>query len=521
MAQAVDEARVLESEVFRSKYRRIKSIGRGSFGEAVLVRSKTDGKRYVAKAIDSSSMTPKEKRDVQNEIRILSAVDHPNIIRYHEHFEDGCLIFIIMEYADGGDLNSRIKEAKKQDPQQPFDPSLAMFWFLQICMALKYLHDNHILHRDIKTANVFLTSKNVVKLGDFGISTVLQNTMACAKTVCGTPYYFSPELCQSKPYNNKSDVWALGVVFYETLTLHRPFNGKTLKDLLKKILVGQYDPIPPTVPVEMRSLCASVLQVNYMQRPSINRILESSYVQSTLRGFSEDLARQVERDKMEFEAKQRSAQEKQERQAQERQAQQPQERQAQQPQPVAERPPEPAKPQMSEREQMALLRDMDRSKMKAMLAKQAAQEESAPPATSSPTADSSSHPDVDDDGDYIAQKNAIVKQTNDIVGKSNLGGHPEEFGDGPADSPPQVETITLPNGQSVMAKDARKHLEKEMGADLLNRAVEMYNAGAISGLTNSEVQHELNELVGPKLAHNSNAITKLAVWEGKQKVLNA
>lgn len=515
MAQVADESRALESEVFRSKYRRIKSIGRGSFGEAVLVRSKADGKRYVAKAIDSTSMTSKEKRDVQNEIRILSAVDHPNIIRYHEHFEDGCLIFIIMEYADGGDLNSRIKEAKKQDPPQPFDPNLAMFWFLQICMALKYLHDNHILHRDLKTANVFLTSKNVVKLGDFGISTILQNTMACAKTVCGTPYYFSPELCQSKPYNNKSDVWALGVVFYETLTLRRPFNAKTLKDLLKKILIGQYDPIPSTVPVEMRSLCASLLQVNYMQRPSINRILESSYVQSTLRGFSEDLARQVERDKMEFEAKQRSEQERQ--QAQPAQRQQP----PPPPEPVVERPPAPAKPQLSEREQMALLRDMDRGKMKAMLAQQAAEEKAALATATAPTVDSASHPDVDDDGDYIAQKKAIVKQTEDIVGKSNLGGHPEEFGDGPADSPPQVETITLSNGQTVLARDARSHLEKEMGADLVDRAVEMYNAGAMSGLTNLELQHELNQLVGPMFAHNSNAITKLAVWEGKQKVINA
>ncbi|KAK7200236.1 serine/threonine-protein kinase [Novymonas esmeraldas] len=508
MAQVADESRALESEVFRSKYRRIKSIGKGSFGEAVLVRSKSDGKRYVAKAIDSTSMTSKERRDVQNEIRILAAVDHPNIIRYHEHFEDGSLIFIIMEYADGGDLNSRIKDAKKQDPPQPFDPNLAMFWFLQICMALKYLHDNHILHRDLKTANIFLTSKNVVKLGDFGISTILQNTMACAKTVCGTPYYFSPELCQSKPYNNKSDVWALGVVFYETLTLHRPFNAKTLKDLLKKILAGHYDPIPATIPVEMRSLCASLLQVNYLQRPSINRILESSYVQSTLRGFSEDLARQVEKDRTEFEAKQHSEREK----------------QAQQPQPPkeapeAKRPQEPAKPQLSEREQMAMLRGMDREKMKAMLAKQAAEEKSAPPAAAAP--EQSSHPDVDDDGDYIAQKKAMVQQTNAIVGKSNLGGHPEEFGDGPADSAPQAETITLANGHTVLAADARGELEKEMGVALLDRAVEMYNSGMMSGLTNSEMQHELNELVGPKFAHNSNAITKLAVWEGKQKVIDA
>ncbi|CAJ1031147.1 putative Protein kinase domain/Protein tyrosine kinase [Leishmania shawi] len=506
MAQVADVSRALENELFRSKYRRIKLIGKGSFGEAVLVRSKSDGKRYVAKAIDSASMTSKERRDVQNEIRILAAVDHPNIIRYHEHFEDDSLIFIIMEYADGGDLSSRIKEAKNQDVPQPFDPNLAMFWFLQICMALKYLHDNHILHRDLKTANIFLTSKNVVKLGDFGISTVLQNTMACAKTVCGTPYYFSPELCQSKPYNNKSDVWALGVVFYETLTLHRPFNAKTLKDLLKKILAGCYDPIPTTIPVEMRSLCASLLQVNYMQRPSINRILESSYVQGTLRSFSDDLARQVEKDRNEFEAKQLSERE--------NPAHPPQPKEG-----ATKVTQAPAKPQLSEREQMAMLRGMDREKMKAMLAKQAAEEKSMPITTAAP--EEVCHSDVDDDGDYIEQKRAIVKQSKDIVGKSNLGGHPEEFGDGPIGSAPQMETITMSNGQTVLASGARCHLEKEMGTELLDRAVEIYNTGMMNGLSNAEMQRELNELVGVKFAHHSNAITKLAVWEGKQKVIGA
>ncbi|ORC93431.1 putative serine/threonine protein kinase, putative,protein kinase [Trypanosoma theileri] len=501
MAQVADESKAMASEVFLSKYRKIKSIGKGSFGEAVLVRSKADGKRYVVKAIESASMTAKEKRDVQNEIRILSAVNHPNIIRYHEHFEDGTLIFIIMEYADGGDLNSRIKEAKKQDPPKPFDPKLAMFWFLQICMALKYLHDNHILHRDLKTANIFLTSRNVVKLGDFGISTVLQNTLACAKTVCGTPYYFSPELCQNRPYNNKSDVWALGVVLYEMLTLQRPFNAKSLKELLKKILVGQYDPIPSTVPAEMRGLCAALLQVNPVQRPSINRILESAFVQESLKSFSADLEKQAEKERAEFEAKRppppKST-----------------------PVRTQEKPKEvPQPPPMSEREQMAMLRGMKRETMKAMLAQQAAATPPTQEEPATPAQDDSGHPDVDDDGDYIEQKQAIVQQTKGIVGNTNLGGHPEEFGDGPSTGTPQVDMITLSNGVSVPASDVRKILEEQMGVDLLNKAVELYNMRMMSsGLSNAEIQRELNELLGPKHAHHSNAITKLCVYEGKEKL---
>ena len=499
MATAADESKALESEVFKSKYRKIKLIGKGSFGEAVLVRSKADGKRYVAKAIESAAMTPKEKRDVQNEIKILAAVNHPNIIKYHEHFEDGTLIFIVMEYADGGDLSSRIKERKKQEPVTPFDPQLCIFWFLQIAMALKYLHDKHVLHRDLKTANVFLTSKNVVKLGDFGISTVLQNTMACAKTVCGTPYYFSPELCQSKPYNNKSDVWALGVVFYETLTLQRPFNAKSLKELLKKILVGSYEPVPTSVPVEVRSLCASLLQVNPVQRPSVNRVLESAFVQESLKGFSNELQEQTARDKVEWEEKKKTM------------PAQPTGQPA--PAPAAQ----PAQPQISEKEQLAKMRGMNRGDMKAMLSQPNPELEAelAAQAKGGPKREESQYPEIDEDGSHIDQKNAMLQQAEAYVGKDRLGGHEEEFGDAPNEA--QTEVITLANGQQVPANEVRKLLEAEMGAPLLNKAVD-YVSDLLASPTapsNAEIQRELNQLVGLRFAHNSNAIAKLAVWEGK------
>lgn len=501
MSQVATESAAMSSEIFLTKYRKVKSIGKGSFGEAVLVRSKLDGKRYVVKAIDSSSMTAKEKRDVQTEIRILAAVNHPNIIRYHEHFEDGSLIFIIMEFADGGDLNSRIKEAKKQEPVRPFDPKLAMFWFLQICMALKYLHDNHILHRDLKTANIFLTSKNVVKLGDFGISTVLQNTLAYARTVCGTPYYFSPELCRSLPYNNKSDVWSLGVIFYEMLTLQRPFNARSLRELLKKILSGQFDPIPTSVPEKMRQLCKELLQINPAQRPSVNKILENTFVQESLQGLSVDLEQQAEKERMEFEAKQQPSP------------------------PKKTPPPTPNRPKgtvvppaMSEREQMAVLRGMSRENMRAMLAKEAAMavEEGQPPGPSTEQ-ETDGHPDVDDDGEHIEQKKAIVKHSKEIVGKKKLGGHPEEFGDKISPGASHADIITLYNGESMPASDVRKFLEKQLGTDLLNSAMMLCNQRMVANsYSNADIQRELNELVGATHAHHSNAIAKLCVYESKE-----
>jgi tRNA A-37 threonylcarbamoyl transferase component Bud32 len=517
MAAPAEENKALESEIFKSKYRRIKTVGKGSFGEAVLVRSRADNKRYIAKTIETASMNPKEKRDLQGEIRILAAVNHPNIIRYHEHFEDGTIMFIVMEYADGGDLNQRIKDRKKKEPIEPFDPKLCMFWFLQIAMALKFLHDKRILHRDLKTANVFLTSKNVVKLGDFGISTVLQNTMACAKTVCGTPYYFSPEICQSKPYNNKSDVWALGVCFYEMLTLNRPFNARSLKELLKKILVGQYEPIPQSVPGELRALCQSLLQISPSQRPSINRLLEQPFVQTSLRNFSEELEAQTAKERAEYEERKRQAKTA------------PATDAPPAAEPAAEAAAAPPSAQ-AQREAMAAMRNMGRGQLQAMMKQPNAEVEAeieaqkAQPgsAGSKPaggaggaSADDAS-PDVEEDHDNVKQKQAMQSAAAAMVGKSV--GVDEEFGDD-ANAIPDAksELIPLANGATVPASDVRKYLEGEIGAANLAKVMEYVNdlLSSPSAPSNASIQRELNAMLGPQHAVHSNAITRLAVWEGK------
>ena len=116
-----------------------------------------------------------------------------------------------------GDLAHHIKRNKQKGEQ--FSEEEIFNWFIQICMALEYVHSKKIIHRDIKTQNAFLTGNKTIKLGDFGISKVLESTNAAAMTVIGTPYYMPPENCQSEPYTSKSDVWALGIILYELCTL--------------------------------------------------------------------------------------------------------------------------------------------------------------------------------------------------------------------------------------------------------------------------------------------------------------
>ncbi len=513
-------SKALESDAFKAKYRFIKVIGKGSFGEAVLARSKQDNKRYVVKTIESATMSQKEKNDIQKEISILSGLNHPNIVRFKEHFEEGTMIFISMEYADGGDLNQRIKDRKKVPEgtnPEPFEPKLVMFWFLQIAMALKFLHDKHILHRDLKTANVFLTSKNVVKLGDFGISTVLQNTVACAKTVCGTPYYFSPELCQSKPYGNKSDVWAMGVMFYEMLTLNRPFNAKNLRELLKKVVAGQYDPVPESVPLEMRQLSAALLNLNPSLRPSVNRVLEMPYIQAQLKIFSEEMQKQTLRDREEYERKKAAA-------------------------PPTTKPGEggattvatPTPTPAGANQKMPDLRALGSKDLRAMMAQQegaikaemAAQQEQKknPSAIGGGGAFEVDLASAEDDGDLVEQKERLVSGARATVladPKARLGGHDDEFGDAEnanGAGAAAVETITLASGKSVPAKDARAALEADLGPALLNSALNFVNelVAQPNSPSNQQIQRELNSLLGAKLSAHSGAITRLAVWEGKQ-----
>ncbi|RQM19737.1 hypothetical protein B5M09_012641 [Aphanomyces astaci] len=218
-----------------NKYLEERCIGRGSYGCAYLVTEITSGHKYVVKKIPIELMTDKESKQAFAEVELLSKLRHSFVVQYKENFVEGTVLHIVMEYCDGGDLTARIK-ALKADDGALFPPTLVLDWFVQMALAIKYLHQRHILHRDLKTSNIFLTRQNIVKLGDFGIARTLDSTMDHAKTVVGTPYYMSPEVCESKPYSYASDIWALGCVLYEVCTLKHAFDAPNILMLIVKII---------------------------------------------------------------------------------------------------------------------------------------------------------------------------------------------------------------------------------------------------------------------------------------------
>ena len=138
---------------------------------------------------------------------------------------------------------------------------------------MKHIHDRKIIHRDLKGANVFLTKKGIVKIGDFGIAKVLFQTMQKARTMVGTPYYLSPEIVQSKPYDKKTDIWSMGVMLYELCSLKPPFDAPSIHMLSMKIVRGIYSPLPSCFSADIKNLVKQMLELRPEMRPDVNRIL--------------------------------------------------------------------------------------------------------------------------------------------------------------------------------------------------------------------------------------------------------
>lgn len=220
----------------------IRHLGRGTFGEVVLAKRTSDGSFCAVKHIRKSEAGATEAKEHATEVHALKTLKHPFILRIFGASEDEHTFSIVTEYADAGDLQQLLK--KYQEAGQHFDGMEMLSIFAQLTSAVSHVHGAHIMHRDLKPSNVLLTTFGCLKLGDFGVAKVLAGTTCCDQLTCvGSPTYMAPEIVGGEPYGPPCDMWSLGVMLYELYTFQKPFEGRSLGELVMRIASGSYRPV--------------------------------------------------------------------------------------------------------------------------------------------------------------------------------------------------------------------------------------------------------------------------------------
>jgi serine/threonine protein kinase/alpha-tubulin suppressor-like RCC1 family protein len=241
-----DEANVNNEIIYSNKYnyQNIHVLGRGAFATCFLSR-RNDNLYVCMKQLDNNLklMSTEEKEKIFGEIQALKTVSsHENVTHLYESFETkGHILHVCLEYCSGNTLADLIQETL--DSNQILSDRKIKEYTAQIFIALKYIHEQKIIHRDMKPANILLTGQNgrFLKIADFGISKLSAATMAMS--IVGTPYYLAPELCEGHEYGYKADLWATGIILYEMCNLKRPFDASSLPALIMKIMKVDYEPV--------------------------------------------------------------------------------------------------------------------------------------------------------------------------------------------------------------------------------------------------------------------------------------
>ena len=261
----------------------LEKLGDGAYSIVYKVKRKEDSNIYALKKVKLKGLSEKEKQNALNEVRILASVKSPFVISYKEAFieEETETLCIVMEYADKGDLYQKIVHLKKIGCL--IEEIDAWKIFIQMVRGLKSLHDLKILHRDLKSANIFLFSDGTAKIGDLNVSKVTKKGLGYTQT--GTPYYASPEVWNEMPYDNKSDIWSLGCVTYEMLTLHPPFRAKNMEELYNNVIKGKYKKIGGKYSEDMNEIIEFLLKVNPKDRPNCDEILKHPIIKKRLEFF--------------------------------------------------------------------------------------------------------------------------------------------------------------------------------------------------------------------------------------------
>jgi NIMA (never in mitosis gene a)-related kinase len=263
------------------KYEIVKNLGKGAYGRVDLAKIKAKGELVAIKKVKFGTMSVKERAKAGEEVRFLSSLHHPNIVGYRDSFIERNSLYIVMEYIDGGDLEKRIR----QRGISSFTETEVLFTFVQILLALAYLHERRILHRDLKPQNIFLTNHGIVKLGDLGVAKSLDGTGDLAKTLIGTPFYLAPEIWDQKPYDMAADIWSLGTLLYELCALKKPYEGENSQGLFVAVMKRTRAPIPDFYSPELRQLVDGMLSHEPQRRPTAEQVKNLPFIRQAIQNL--------------------------------------------------------------------------------------------------------------------------------------------------------------------------------------------------------------------------------------------
>lgn len=299
--KGIDAAAIVKS-LFGDKYTTDNYVGRGAQAYVWKVIRNSDKRVGVAKIVIKKP--EKDENGKKNEPTHHNSQSEFECLKLAEHFAivavlDMCLTdkyeVVVLEYIDSGDLMALMRDYVKNNPGRLLSEKGIGQIFIQLAMALFHLHHVRILHRDIKSSNILLTSTGLAKVSDFGFSRRYDDTVSndVSATPLGTPYYIAPELWRRRKYNSKADVFSMGIVLYELMCLRRPFAGHALRDLMDQILKGVYEPAPECFSSDLRNLLAAMLKVNPLERPTMAEILDSK----VMRGFADEFLQSISKPK--------------------------------------------------------------------------------------------------------------------------------------------------------------------------------------------------------------------------------